>query len=106
MVYLPGQKFPEGIDYAYHRLMVDNLLVDFGYFKPGEVIEKKLAEMIPVEEKVPMQTASPAPMAIRPSVPAVAKIARFCKKFNSPITLPPNTGIYWASTLLSDSRNT
>ena len=55
MVEFPGQKFPEGIDRAYHRLMVDNLLVGRGYFKPGEAYEKKLAEMIPTDEKVPMR---------------------------------------------------
>lgn len=52
---LPGQKFPEGVDRAYHRLMVDNILVGRGYFKPGEKYEKKLVDMIPVDETVPMR---------------------------------------------------
>lgn len=55
MIELPGQRFPEGIDRAYHRLMVDNILVDRGYYKPGERYEKKLVEMIPIDEKVPMR---------------------------------------------------
>lgn len=53
-IYLDGQKFPEDVDPFYNRLMADNLLVSRSYFKPGEKYEKKLAEMIPVEEKVPM----------------------------------------------------
>ncbi len=55
MIYLPGQKFPEGVDRAYHRLMVDNILVQRGYYKPGEKYEKNLVDMIPTDEKVPMR---------------------------------------------------
>ena len=55
-VYLPGQKFPQGVDPMYHRLMVDNLLVSRGYYKPGEKYEKNLVDMIPTDEKVPMRT--------------------------------------------------
>jgi hypothetical protein len=54
-VYLLGQKFPDGVDPLYHRLMVDNLLVLNGYVKPGEKYEKKLVDMIPTDEKVPMR---------------------------------------------------
>lgn len=53
-VYLPEQRFPEGIDPMYHRLMVDNILVSRGYFKPGEKYEKELAETIPTGGTVPM----------------------------------------------------
>ena len=53
-ILLDGQKFPEGIDPMYNRLMADNLLVSRGYFAPGEKYEKNLAEMIPIEDKVPM----------------------------------------------------
>lgn len=55
VLYFPGQKFPEDVDPMYHRLMVDNILVSRGYFKPGEKYEKKLVDMIPVDEKVPMK---------------------------------------------------
>ncbi len=55
IIELPGQRFPEGVDPMYHRLMVDNLLVSRGYLKPGEKYEKKLVDMIPVDEKVPMR---------------------------------------------------
>lgn len=55
IVYLPGQKFPEGVDPLYHRLMVDNLLVSHGYYKPGEKYEKHLVDMIPTDERVPMR---------------------------------------------------
>lgn len=53
-VYLPEQRFPEGVDPMYHRLMVDNLLVSRGYFKPGEKYEKKLVDTIPTGGTVPM----------------------------------------------------
>lgn len=55
ILYFPSQKFPEGVNYLYHRLMVDNLLVWQGYAKPGEKWEKKLADMIPTDEKIPMR---------------------------------------------------
>lgn len=54
MVYLPEQRFPEGIDPMYHRLMVDNILASRGYVRPGEKYEKKLADMIPTGGTVPM----------------------------------------------------
>jgi len=58
LLYFPTQKFPEGIDWAFHRLMVDNLLhVGFagGVDKDKPLPEKKLAEMIPCDEKAPMK---------------------------------------------------
>lgn len=54
-LYLPGQRFPEGIDQAAHRLMVDNI-VGLAGMKTVPASEKKLAEMIPVEEKVPCRS--------------------------------------------------
>lgn len=53
-VQLPEQRFPEGVDPLYHRLMVDNLLVSKGYYKPGDRYEKKLVDMIPTGGYVTM----------------------------------------------------
>jgi hypothetical protein len=54
LLYFPGQKFPEGIDRGYHRLMVDNLLVWAGRVKSIEEVPEKMdVEMISADEKVP-----------------------------------------------------
>ena len=55
LICFPSQKFPEGVDYLYHRLMVDNLLVWQGYLEPDDPWEKKLVDMIPTEGKIPMR---------------------------------------------------
>lgn len=55
MLQLPAQKFPEGVDRNYNHLVVDNLLVSQGYLKPGEKYEKKLVDMIPLDETVPVR---------------------------------------------------
>lgn len=56
-IYFPTQKFPEGIDRGYHRLVVDNLLEWANIVKPEEPMpEKVLAEMIPTpDELAPMK---------------------------------------------------
>ncbi len=56
IVNLPGQKFPEGIDRQRHRFLVDNIYLDQIGWKPGMPLEKKLADMIPTDEKVPLRT--------------------------------------------------
>lgn len=54
IIEFPGQKFPEGVDQAYHRLLVDNVLVWAGRIKNIEELpEKKLVDMIPTDEKIP-----------------------------------------------------
>ncbi|MBR2668897.1 MAG: hypothetical protein IKE36_03765 [Solobacterium sp.] len=55
-IWFPKQKFPEGIDRGYHRLVVDNLLEWSGHVTPEEPFPPKvLAEMEPTDEKVPMK---------------------------------------------------
>ncbi len=56
IVELQGQKFPEGIDRQRHRYLVDNIYLDQIGWKPGMPLEKQLADMIPVEETVPLRT--------------------------------------------------
>ena len=51
-----GQKFPEGIDRAKHRWMVDNIALGLDGWKPGEPLHKELAEMIPTDEQIPART--------------------------------------------------
>lgn len=57
-LYFPTQRFPhDKFDWAYHRLVVDNLLEWSGHVTAEEPMpEKKLADMIPCEEKAPMKT--------------------------------------------------
>ncbi len=55
-LWFPTQKFPEGIDRSYHRLVVDNLLEWSGHVSADEPMpEKVLAEMIPSDETAPMK---------------------------------------------------
>ena len=56
IVNLQSQKFPEGIDRMRHRYLVDNVYLDQIGWKPGMPLEKKLADMIPTEEGVPLRT--------------------------------------------------
>ncbi len=51
-----GQKFPEGIDRAKHRWMVDNIALGLDGWKPGEPLHKELAEMIPTDDEIPART--------------------------------------------------
>ncbi|MBR2668904.1 MAG: hypothetical protein IKE36_03800 [Solobacterium sp.] len=53
---LPGQEFPEGINRAQHRLMVDNIRLENLGWAPGKPLVKHLATMIPVDETVPLRT--------------------------------------------------
>ena len=55
-VEFPGQKFPEGIDRAKHRWMVDNIAFGLEGWTPGTPLKKELAVMEPSGKIIPGRT--------------------------------------------------